>query len=600
MQEENFGEYRNPFLLPKKVKPPEKITRGPTSESTAKQKPKLDPKKQKTLRIGLIITVSLFSVGCIFILMRGILTPTCGDYVCDKGELISCPDDCSTGVEKQSLFSQVFLPSSENESGQQPNPAEQPPLPNPNMEYICDNTLDDDYDGKIDCYDSDCEYSEVCETPSLFVFDMALISPIQTNPAFVELGQNLTIKFIFTVDLNPITSNLIVKDLRIGNQQCGWLGNLDYNLTESMWNIVCTLPSNLMGAQHLFLQVEANDFNETRAKVEFLAVIFPVRSFVYNVSLTSPSSKLTLAAGKSFDMSCRAFTNNATGISLAFQYRSNASAFMDVETTAFGNLTISEPNPETNVVNGTVYRHQVTANINGTYFIRCKADNGTFSLGSDLIEVNVSVDVNNPPSEVSNLHAVSSGNSWIYFIWGAALDDFGIQYYVLFNNGEHVANTTSLEYNLTSLAQSTSYNFSVVAMDTAGNYGLPTTIEASTLGDTPPSAVSNLVAASSGSNWIQFNWNAATDDVGIDKYILSLNSVNLANTTGLFFNATGLTPSTTYTFAVKAQDTSGKTGQETSVQAATQQEVFSGGSVILRAMKWFVATTGKLISIFRP
>lgn len=73
---------------------------------------------------------------------------------------------------------------------------------------------------------------------------------------------------------------------------------------------------------------------------------------------------------------------------------------------------------------------------------------------------------------------------------------------------------------------------------------------------TAPSNPSNLVASNTTGTQTKLTWSAATDTNGIDKYIIYKNNVEAGTVFGnvTTYNATGLSPATTYTFNVKAVD----------------------------------------------
>jgi hypothetical protein len=71
-----------------------------------------------------------------------------------------------------------------------------------------------------------------------------------------------------------------------------------------------------------------------------------------------------------------------------------------------------------------------------------------------------------------------------------------------------------------------------------------------------PNSVSNLASPNKGTNFIYWTWtNPSNSDFA--ENIIFLNGVNVANTSNAFYNATGLTPSTTYTISVQTKDDDG-------------------------------------------
>lgn len=72
-----------------------------------------------------------------------------------------------------------------------------------------------------------------------------------------------------------------------------------------------------------------------------------------------------------------------------------------------------------------------------------------------------------------------------------------------------------------------------------------------------PTAPSSLVASSVAQTTLTLSWNASTDNVGVTGYDVFQGTTNLGSVTGTSANITGLTPSTAYSFKVRAHDAAG-------------------------------------------
>lgn len=72
-----------------------------------------------------------------------------------------------------------------------------------------------------------------------------------------------------------------------------------------------------------------------------------------------------------------------------------------------------------------------------------------------------------------------------------------------------------------------------------------------------PSAPTNLTEASKTGYSISLSWIASTDDVGVEQYDIYCNGKNIGSSTATTYICNGLTPSTWYTFSVKAKDKAG-------------------------------------------
>ncbi|WP_435059606.1 NPCBM/NEW2 domain-containing protein [Streptomyces sp. bgisy060] len=71
---------------------------------------------------------------------------------------------------------------------------------------------------------------------------------------------------------------------------------------------------------------------------------------------------------------------------------------------------------------------------------------------------------------------------------------------------------------------------------------------------TAPTAPTGLTASNVTTNSVDLDWTASTDDVGVTGYNIYRGGTLVGTSTGTAFTATGLSPSTSYTFTVKAVD----------------------------------------------
>src|SRR5215471_6890345 len=74
---------------------------------------------------------------------------------------------------------------------------------------------------------------------------------------------------------------------------------------------------------------------------------------------------------------------------------------------------------------------------------------------------------------------------------------------------------------------------------------------------TPPSAPTNLTSPSKTSTSVSLAWMASTDNVGVTGYQVFRGTTQVATSTGTSATVSGLAPSTTYSFTVRATDAAG-------------------------------------------
>ena len=85
---------------------------------------------------------------------------------------------------------------------------------------------------------------------------------------------------------------------------------------------------------------------------------------------------------------------------------------------------------------------------------------------------------------------------------------------------------------------------------------------------TSPSAPSNLVATATESTTIALTWDVATDNVGVVNYSVYRNNFKIAYPTDNSFVDTGLSPSTSYFYYIKAYDAAGNISAQSNTATA--------------------------------
>jgi chitodextrinase len=86
-----------------------------------------------------------------------------------------------------------------------------------------------------------------------------------------------------------------------------------------------------------------------------------------------------------------------------------------------------------------------------------------------------------PPTAPTGLTATPHGSSRVDLSWTASTDDVGVDRYLIFRDGMHIASTTTISYSDIAVVPGTTYEYSVSAYDTAGNPSLPSEIVTVTL-----------------------------------------------------------------------------------------------------------------------
>ena len=101
-----------------------------------------------------------------------------------------------------------------------------------------------------------------------------------------------------------------------------------------------------------------------------------------------------------------------------------------------------------------------------TYTLTATNSQGTTSARAT---VTVTAPDTSPPTVPTGLSATAVSSSQINLSWTAASDDVGVAGYRIFRGGTQVGSSTTTTYSDTGLTANTSYSYTVLAYDAAGN-----------------------------------------------------------------------------------------------------------------------------------
>ncbi|MEK8129428.1 discoidin domain-containing protein [Paenibacillus filicis] len=105
---------------------------------------------------------------------------------------------------------------------------------------------------------------------------------------------------------------------------------------------------------------------------------------------------------------------------------------------------------------------------------------------------------------------------------------------------------------------------------------------------TGPATPANLAASAVSSSRIDLSWNASTDPASVTGYDIYRDGSKLTTVTSVTYSDTGLTPSTMYTYTVKAFNASGQVSAASNTASATTKPVKIPAA--LNRTGWTVAT----------
>lgn len=178
-----------------------------------------------------------------------------------------------------------------------------------------------------------------------------------------------------------------------------------------------------------------------------------------------------------------------------------------------------------------------------------------------------------PPSAPSNLTITKNVYNEVDLSWGASTDNVGVTGYQVLRNGISVATVTGTTYQDKSVLANTSYSYSVVAQDAAGNQSSPSNSVLVTTpqspDSTPPSAPTNLTVTKNVYNEVDLSWGASTDNVDVAGYRVLRGGVVIGTTSSTTYADKTVLPSTAYSYAVVAYDAAGNVSAQSNQQSLT-------------------------------
>lgn len=189
-----------------------------------------------------------------------------------------------------------------------------------------------------------------------------------------------------------------------------------------------------------------------------------------------------------------------------------------------------------------------------------------------------------PPTVPGNLTASNITASSVTLKWKASSDfkgGSGVAGYDVFRNSVLFGTTTGTTYLASGLAASTTYTFAVRARDNAGNVSaLSSAVTVTTLAgacSAYPATPSGLAVTSVSSSTVSLQWNAVTPPSGcaVTYNVYRDGTLVGSGLTSTNYTAGGLSPSTTYSFAVAAVDSFGSSGLSSPVPGTTS----AGGTI---------------------
>jgi len=174
------------------------------------------------------------------------------------------------------------------------------------------------------------------------------------------------------------------------------------------------------------------------------------------------------------------------------------------------------------------------------------------------------------PVGPSSLTAIAQSNSQINLSWPVATDSVGIKNYEIYRNDSLVSTSTTTTFADTGLSSGTTYNYKVVAVDSANNRSTGAIKSATTksppadsIAPSPPTNITDRIFFDLlRGYYVQLDWKPSTDNISIKDYIVKKNGVVIGTTTETSYQDFDIKPDQYFTYSVQARDNAGNTSGE--------------------------------------
>jgi chitinase len=197
-----------------------------------------------------------------------------------------------------------------------------------------------------------------------------------------------------------------------------------------------------------------------------------------------------------------------------------------------------------------------------------------------------------PPAAPANLRASVKTTTTVTLDWTAAVPgSLPVVGYDVYRGTSIVASVTGTTATISGLTANTAYTFTVKAKDrkgTASAASAPLTVTTNnpsndTQAPTAPGSLrTTLVDAGS----VSLAWNASTDNTGVVAYDVYRGGAPAMTVTGTTAKVSGLAPSTSYSFTVKARDGYDNTSAASAPLTVSTSDIVNGYAKVAYFVQW--------------
>ncbi|MEY9858118.1 chitinase [Catenulispora sp. GAS73] len=179
------------------------------------------------------------------------------------------------------------------------------------------------------------------------------------------------------------------------------------------------------------------------------------------------------------------------------------------------------------------------------------------------------------PPVPTGLAVSGTTSSSVSLSWSASSGATG---YNVYRGGSKVASVSGTSYTDSGLSASTSYSYTVTATNSAGESAQSGAVTGTTTGGGPsvPPTPSGLSVSGTTSSSVSLSWSASSGATGYNVY---RGGSKVGSVSGTSYTDSGLSPSTTYSYAVSATNSAGESAKSSAVSATTAGSGGGNGSL---------------------
>ena len=180
------------------------------------------------------------------------------------------------------------------------------------------------------------------------------------------------------------------------------------------------------------------------------------------------------------------------------------------------------------------------------------------------------------PSVTGNIKVRAASPTHINISWDQSVDNKKVAGYLLYRNNTRIASTDKLYYSDEELKPLTTYSYSIISYDEAGNKSKPSTVVSIKTPEPPdtkaPGKPGEPEHVTITPEAVELRWDAATDNTGVTGYNIYRNSVLVQTVSKTHCSDTGLIPSSPYSYFITAFDKAGNESRPSATIRITTPE----------------------------